>query len=260
MQIDLNCDMGELAGDIDAQLMPYITSANVACGLHAGDSATMARTIALAKAHGVAVGAHPGYDDRANFGRREMQLAPDALADLLLYQLGAIKALCQAQGVLLTHVKPHGALYNQAARDEALAEIIARTVRRFDPRLALFGLAGSLMLAVGRAAGLQVTAEAFADRAYEADGSLRQRKLAGAVHSDPQIAAQQALHIAADGYIIAYDGSRMTVEADTLCVHGDNPNAERVLAAVRATLEGAGIKVQAGGISPLPRNSAGPPD
>jgi UPF0271 protein len=253
MQIDLNCDMGELGGDIDARLMPYITSANIACGVHAGDSATMARTMALAKAHGVAVGAHPGYDDRANFGRREKQLDPDPLASLLLYQLGAIHALCAVQGLALTHVKPHGAMYNQAAQDEAMAGVIANTVLRFDASLVLFGLAGSAMLTAGRAAGLRVAVEAFADRAYEGDGRLRSRTLPGAVHSNPQIAAQQALHIVYDGYIIAYDGSRVTVEADTICVHGDNPNAEAVLAAVRATLEGAGIKVQAVGISPLPR-------
>ncbi len=244
MLIDLNCDMGELGGDIDAALMPSITSANIACGVHAGDSETMARTIALAKAHELAVGAHPGYDDRANFGRREMQLGADALMNLLLYQLGAIRALCEAQGVALTHVKPHGALYNQAARDAALAATIARTVRRFDPHLALFGLAGSVMLTAGRAAGLRVAAEAFADRAYEPDGSLRPRTLPGAVHSEPQIAAQQALHIVNDGYIIAYDGSRVAVQADTLCVHGDNPNAAAVLAAVRAALKQAGVQVQ----------------
>jgi 5-oxoprolinase (ATP-hydrolysing) subunit A len=244
MQIDLNCDLGELAGEVDSALMPYITSANIACGVHAGDSATMSRTIALAKQHEVAVGAHPGYDDRANFGRREMQLDPDALANLLLYQLGAIRTLCEAQGVALTHVKPHGALYNQATRDAAMAATIARTIRRFDPHLALFGLAGSVMLTAGRTAGLRVAAEAFADRAYEADGSLRPRNLPGAVHTDPQIATRQALQIVYEGYIIAHDGSRVAVQADTLCVHGDNPNAQAVLAAVRAALEEAGAQVQ----------------
>lgn len=255
MNIDLNCDMGELGGDIDATLMPYITSANVACGVHAGDSGTMARTIALAKAHGVAVGAHPGYDDRANFGRREMQLTPDAMANLLLYQLGAIRAMCEAQGVALTHVKPHGAMYNQAARDEALAATIAHTIRRFDARLVLFGLAGSAMLAAGQAAGLQVASEAFADRAYEADGSLQPRTMPGAIHSDPQIAARQALQIVYDRYIIAHDGSRVAVQADTLCVHGDNPNAAAALAAVRAALEAAGTHLQPFGMPTTPIRS-----
>lgn len=259
MRVDLNCDMGELAGEIDAALMPYITSANIACGLHAGDSATMARTIALAKAHGVAVGAHPGYDDRANFGRREMQLDPAALANLLRDQLGAIRASCEAQGVALTHVKPHGALYNQAARDAAVAATIARTIHRFDPRLVLFGLAGSVMLEAGQAAGLRVASEAFADRAYQADGSLRPRTLPAAVHTDPQIAAQQALHILYDRYIIAHDGSRIAVQADTLCVHGDNPNAAAVLAAVRDALERAGAKLQPFGAPTSPVRKAQPP-
>ncbi len=259
MQIDLNCDMGELEGDIDAALMPYITSANVACGVHAGDSGTMARTIALAKAHGVAVGAHPGYDDRANFGRRELQLDPDTLTNLLLYQLGAIRALCEAQGVTLTHVKPHGALYNQAARDTAIAATIVRAIRRFDPHLVMFGLAGSALLAAGQAAGLRVAAEAFADRAYEAGGSLRSRTLSGAVFSDPDIAAQQALHIIYDRYIIAYDGSRIAVQADTLCVHGDNPNAAAVLAAVRAALEAAGAQLQPCVATTIPSRKAAPP-
>ncbi len=258
MFIDLNCDMGELEGDIDATLLPYITSANIACGVHAGDSGTMARTIALAKAYGVAVGAHPGYDDRANFGRREMQLDHDALMYLLLYQLGAIRALCEAQGVALTHVKPHGAMYNQAARDEAMATTIAHAIHRFDSRLVIFGLAGSALLAAGRGAGLRVASEAFADRAYEADGSLQPRALPGAVHTDPQIAAQQALHIIYNRYIIAHDGSRIAAQADTLCVHGDNPNAVAVLAAVRAALEAAGAQVQPFAASTIQSPAANP--
>ncbi len=259
MRVDLNCDMGELAGDIDARLMPYITSANVACGLHAGDSLVIARTIALAKAQGVAVGAHPGYDDRANYGRREMQLDPAALDSLLLYQLGALKALVEGQGVELTHVKPHGGLYNQAARDPALAAAIAHTVRRFDPRLVLFGLAGSPGLAAMKAVGLRVAAEAFADRAYDADGTLRSRQLADAVITDPQIATLQALHIVADGYIISSDQSKFAVQADTICVHGDNPNAPAVLAAIRTALEGAGVAIAPLSTAALPPRPRRPP-
>lgn len=252
MQIDLNCDMGELPGDIDATLMPFITSASIACGLHAGDSDTMARTIALARQHGVAIGAHPGYADRANFGRREMHLDADALSNLLLYQLGAIRAICATQGVELTHVKLHGALYNQAAHDPTLATTIARVVRRFDPRLVLFGLAGSPGLLAMQAVGRHVAAEAFADRTYEADGRLRRRDLPDAVLTNPAAAATQALHIVQQGCIITHDGSRIAVQADTLCVHGDNPAAAQVLAAIRTALAEIGVSVQTIGRAPSP--------
>jgi UPF0271 protein len=247
MQIDLNCDMGESFGawplGQDAALMPLITSANIACGFHAGDPLVMARTVALAREHGVALGAHPGYPDLQGFGRRTLDMTGPELEAAVLYQIGALAGFAQAAGGALTHVKPHGALYNRAAGDPATAEPIARAVRRFSSDLILVGLAGSGLLEAGRAAGLRVAAEAFADRAYEAGGTLRSRRLPGAIHPDPATAAAQALSIVRDGQVRAYDGTLVPIQADTLCIHGDTPDAPAYARAVRAALEGAGIAV-----------------
>jgi UPF0271 protein len=244
MKIDLNCDMGESFGRYtlghDAGLMPYVTSANVACGLHAGDPLVMERTVGLAREHGVGIGAHPGYPDLQGFGRRAMQLAPEEVEALVLYQIGALAAFAGAE---LVHVKPHGALYNQAARDPALAQAIARAVARFSCRLILVGLANSFLIEAGLEAGLPVAREAFVDRAYEADGSLRSRRLPGAVLQDPAQAAAQAVRMARDGVVVAYNGEEVRVQAQTMCLHGDTPAALEIAQAVRQALDAAGVQV-----------------
>ncbi len=247
MKIDLNCDMGESFGHYalgnDAALMPYITSANIACGLHAGDPLVMTRTVGLAHEQGVGIGAHPGFPDLQGFGRRAMQLGPDEAEAFILYQLGALAAFARAAGAELVHVKPHGALYNQAAGDHALAQAVARGVSRFSRNLILVGLANSHLIEAGREAGLDVAREAFADRAYEVDGSLRSRRLPGAVLHDPAQAAQQAVRIARDGSVAAYNGESVPVRAETICVHGDTPTALTIAQAIRQALAEAGVEV-----------------
>lgn len=249
MQIDLNADVGESYGawrmGQDEALMPLITSANVACGAHAGDPLVIERTVALARDAGVAVGAHPGYPDRDGFGRRDLDMTPEELEASLVFQVSAVAGFARAAGIPLRHVKPHGALYNRAARDVAVAEAIAKAVRRCSAELVLVGLAGSLLLEAGRASGLAVAAEAFADRAYEADGSLRSRRLDGAVLPDAAAAAAQAVTIVRDGHVRTFDGATVAVRADTLCIHGDTPGAPAFAAAVRAALEAAGVEVRA---------------
>ena len=248
MRIDLNADVGESFGawslGEDAELIPHVTSVNVAAGLHAGDPVTIARTVELAVRHGAAIGAHPGYPDLAGFGRRAMALTPDEIEATVLYQVGAVAAFARAGGADLRHVKAHGALYNRAARDEAAAAAIARAVRRFSGSLVLVGLAGSALCAAGRDAGLAVAEEAFADRAYEPDGSLRSRELDDAVLDDPEAAAAQAVALA-NGSVRAVDGTVLTLRADTICVHGDLPGAADRARAVRAALEAAGVEVRA---------------
>lgn len=241
MTIDLNADVGE--GMDDSALMPFLTSANVACGLHAGSPAVMDRTVALAHARGVRVGAHPGYADRESFGRTDVQLPDQEVRALLLYQVAALDGIARARGVRLTHVKAHGALYNRAAKDARLARLVAEAVRDFDPRLRLVGLAGSLQIEAARAAGLRAAGEAFADRRYMPDGSLMPRSQPGAVLHDPADAARQALRIARDGEVLASDGSRLRLEAQTLCLHGDTEGAASIARAVREALEGAGVAI-----------------
>jgi UPF0271 protein len=249
MRIDLNADVGESYAawtmGHDEALLPLVTSANVACGAHAGDPLVMDGTVRLAARLGVTVGAHPGYPDRDGFGRRDLDMTDDELEASILVQLGGLWAIARAQGVELAHVKPHGALYNAAARDPRLAETLSRAVRRFSAGVTLVGLAGSLLLDAGRAAGLTVAAEAFADRAYEEDGSLRSRRLPGAVHADPAAAAEQALAIVSEGIVRAFGGSPIAVRADTICLHGDTPDAPAFAAAVRQALEGAGVEIRA---------------
>jgi len=249
VRIDLNADVGESFGawslGEDEALIPHVTSINVACGAHAGDPRTIDRTIALAVEHGVAIGAHPGYPDLAGFGRRAMDLPPEDIEASVLYQVAAVAGFARAHGTPLRHVKAHGALYNRAARDAAAAAAIARAVRRFDPSLALVGLAGSALLDAGRAAGLPVLAEAFADRAYEPDGALRGRHHADALLADPEATARQAVRIACERRVTAIDGRDVDVAADTLCVHGDAPGAAARAAAVRAALVAAGVEVVA---------------
>ncbi len=249
VRIDLNSDVGESFGawtmGQDEALIPLVTSANVACGAHAGDPLVIERTVALAAASGVAVGAHPGYPDVAGFGRRDLDMSPAELEASVLYQIGAVAAFARAAGVALRHVKPHGAMYNRAATDPAIAEPIVRAVRRFSAELVVVALAGSPMLEVIRSAGLTARPEAFVDRAYESDGSLRSRRLPGAVHPDASTAAAQAVSIARDGTVMCPDGSTVEVRAETICLHGDTPDAPAFALAIRSALEAAGIGLSA---------------
>jgi len=227
MTMDLNCDMGELEDDAhEAALMEYITSANIACGGHAGDEATMERTARLALAHGVRIGAHPSYPDRSNFGRVEMDLTEAEIQRTVRKQIERLEVVVAKLGARITHVKPHGALYNVAARDEGVARAIGAAVLQWNPGVVLFGLLGSRSLDVWCGMGLSVAAEAFADRRYEADGSLRSRKFADALITDPQAAAAQATRFSREG------------KTQTICVHGDTPGAVEILKACRAVLSG----------------------
>ena len=247
--IDLNCDMGESFGawtmGQDAEVMPWITSANIACGFHAGDSTTMRRTVSLAKRHGVAIGAHVSLPDLQGFGRREMRVSPDDACAMTLYQIGALAAFVRAEDARLVHVKPHGALYNMAARDATLADAIARAVHAFDPALILVGLAGSALPQAGERIGLRVAHEAFADRRYEANGSLTPRHEAGAVVDDIGTAVAQAVNIATSGKVDIRTGGMLQLHADTICVHGDRADAATFARRLRQGLEGAGMHVAA---------------
>ena len=249
MTIDLNADVGEGFGPWpmgeDERLIPLISSANVACGFHAGDPVTIERTVRLAVASGVAVGAHPGYPDLAGFGRRELAMPPAELEASILYQVGAVAAFARDAGVELHHIKAHGALYNAAARDVGLAASLARVVRRWSRDVILYGLAGSAILDAGREAGLTVAAEAFPDRAYEPDGSLRSRSLPDSVLTDSAAIAERAVSMARDHRVVTSDGSTLTIEAQSLCLHGDTPGAAGHAAAVRVALATAGIDVRA---------------
>ncbi|HEX5488303.1 MAG TPA: 5-oxoprolinase subunit PxpA [Rhodanobacteraceae bacterium] len=247
--IDLNADLGESFGawqmGDDAGVMPWISSANIACGFHAGDPSIMRRTVGLCIEHGVAIGAHLSLPDLQGFGRREMRVTPDEAYAQTLYQVGALHAFACTADTHLHHVKPHGALYNMAARDPDLARAIAGAVRDFNPTLILVGLAGSALVDAGRAAGLAVQREAFCDRRYRADGSLTPRSVAGAVIEDIDVAAAQAVSIATHGEAGADDGATVRIEADTLCIHGDRAGAGNFARAMRQALEHAGIRVNA---------------
>ena len=248
MSIDINCDMGESFGPwkmgSDDEVMPNITSANVACGAHAGDPRVMRRTVRAAKTHGVSVGAHPGYADLQGFGRREMQVDPAEIEDMLLAQIGALAAIARAEGVPLRHVKAHGALYNQAARDRRLADAIAAAIKAFDPSLIMFGLPKSAMVDAGVAAGLRVAGEGFADRAYEPDGSLTPRSRPGAVIHDPAVVVERAVRMIRDGVVLTPAGREIPLKIDTLCVHGDTPGAAELVKRIRAGLDAAGIQAR----------------
>jgi 5-oxoprolinase (ATP-hydrolysing) subunit A len=245
--MDLNCDMGESFGAYalgqDAVVMPFITSANIACGYHAGDPLVMAASVALAAQHGVAVGAHPGHPDLQGFGRRSMDLTPEEVEALTLYQIGALAGFTRAAGVELVHVKPHGALYNQAAKDIALARAIARAVAKFSAQLILVGLAGSALVTAGEEAHLHTASEGFPDRAYNPDGSLRSRKLPGAVLEDPAEVLAHALELAARGIKVESGSQTRYIAVDTLCLHGDHAHSGENARKVRGALEAAGIAV-----------------
>lgn len=243
--IDLNADLGEGFGPwqlgSDAELLDIVTSASIACGFHAGDPAVMRRTVAAAVARGVTIGAHPGYPDLVGFGRRDLAATPDQVHADVLYQVGALQAIARAAGGAVRYVKPHGALYNRAARDGEVARAIAAAVHAADPALWLLGLAGSAMVEAGRAAGLRVAAEAFIDRAYERDGALTPRSEPGAVLADPEACAERALGIITAGRVVARDGTELAVHADSLCAHGDGPTAAALLRLVRQRCAAAGV-------------------
>ncbi len=246
-RIDFNCDLGE--GYDDAAVMPYISSASIACGFHAGDPLLMQRTIRLCIEHDVAIGAHPSLADRENFGRRAMAISAEETYALTLYQIGALVALAKAAGARLRHVKPHGALYNMAATDAVLAEAIARAVRDADDRLILFGLAGSALTAAGERIGLRVAHEVFAERRYEADGTLTPRSHADAQIHDVSSAVAQVRQILREGSVTARTGERVALRADTLCLHGDRLDAAEFARALRESLIAEGIQVMAPGES-----------
>lgn len=252
MRIDLNADLGEgRRGSLgqDAELMQSITSANIACGFHAGDPGVMRDTVALAAELGVAVGAHPGFPDLEGFGRRELKVSPADVGDFVAYQVGALAAIAATQGVRLQHVKPHGALFNMAARDAALADAVAQATATIDRSLILFGLPGSELIAAGARAGLKTAAEGFADRAYQRDGALVPRQEAGAVLESAERVVQRALRMVREGTVETADGGIVDLRVDTLCVHGDTPGAADLAARVRAALDAAGIRVVAVGLA-----------
>jgi UPF0271 protein len=251
MAVDFNADVGE--GMDDAALLPFLTSANVACGLHAGDPTVMDATVEQALARGIRVGAHPGYPDRENFGRIRMDMPSAAIEKLVLYQIAALDGFVRSRGARLAHVKPHGALYHAAAQSWDIARAIAAGVRRAGEDLVVVGQPGTKMLEAAREAGLPVAAEAFADRRYRPDGTLVSRAEAGALLTDPEEAAAQALSLARDHCVLAQDGSRIGVEADTICVHGDTPGAPEIARRIRERLASEGIVVSA----PEPRPREG---
>lgn len=246
-QVDLNSDLGESFGaysiGLDGEVIRHVSSANVACGYHAGDPLVMARTVAMAKAAGVAVGAHPGYPDLMGFGRRNMVCSPAEAKAYVQYQLGALLAFTTAQGIKLQHVKPHGALYNMAGKDMELAAAIAEAIAEVDGDVILLGLAGSKMLEAGRKAGLRVASEVFADRAYQADGSLVPRKQPGAVIHDPDEAIRRTVRMVTEGKVTAITGEEVEIAADSICVHGDNPAAVAFVRDIRAALEAQGVRI-----------------
>jgi 5-oxoprolinase (ATP-hydrolysing) subunit A len=248
LRIDLNADIGESFGvyttGSDDLLVRTITSANIACGFHAGDPGVMRQTVRLAARAGIVVGAHPGFPDLAGFGRREMHMAPKDIEDLVLYQIGALSAIAKAEGLAVRHVKPHGALYNMSVRRADIAEAVARAVASLDQALILVGLPGSELLSAGSRLGLTVAAEGFADRSYEPDGTLTPRHMTDAVLTDADRAADRAVRMIRDGEIVARDGSTVPAKVDTLCVHGDTADAAHLAAAVRRGLEEAGIEVK----------------
>ncbi len=247
--IDLNCDLGdgspaESTTTIE-DLLALVSSVNVACGMHAGDPSTVAATVHLAAQQGVAIGAHPGLPDRQGLGRRFMEVTPQETYALVLYQIGALDAFTRAEGTRLRHVKPHGALYNMAAKDRGLADAIASAVKAFDPTLTLVGPSGSQLLLAARAAGLPSASEVFADRRYQADGSLAPRSQAGAMIDDEEVAVAQALRMITEGRVLTGDGHDIRVQADTLCLHGDSADAVSLAHTLRAALHAASITVKA---------------
>jgi UPF0271 protein len=249
MRIDLNADVGESFGAYslghDADLVPLITSANVACGFHAGDPGVMRATVALARHHGVAVGAHPGFPDLVGFGRREMRATPREVEDAVASQIGALAGIAATEGLRLQHVKAHGALYNMAVREAPLADAIAKATASVDRSLILLGLPGSQLVLAGRRAGLRTASEAFADRAYQPNGELVPRSQSGAVIEEADTVVSRAIMMAREHVVIAIDGTRVPIDVDTICVHGDTPGAAALARRIREALTQAGVDIAA---------------
>ncbi|GAA4708062.1 LamB/YcsF family protein [Brevibacillus fulvus] len=247
-RVDLNCDMGESFGAYtmgqDEQLLDYISSANIACGFHAGDPATMRKTVKLALEKGVAVGAHPGLPDLVGFGRRVLDISAQEAYDMVVYQIGALYGFVRAEGGVMQHVKPHGALYNMAAKNVRLAEAIAEAVYRVDPELVLFGLAGSELIKAGKKAGLQTAQEVFADRTYQQDGSLTPRTQANAMIHESERSAAQVIRMVTEGMVRTEQGVEIQIQADTICIHGDGPHALSFAQTIRQSLVAANIAIQ----------------
>ena len=248
-QVDLNCDLGESFGaytiGLDDQVIPHVTSVNIACGAHAGDPSVMRNTVRCAHAAGVAIGAHPGYPDLMGFGRRALAMSPNDVYASILYQVGALAAFAKAEGAQLHHVKPHGALYNAAAKDATLAQAIAQAVKDFDDQLILVGLAGSESITAAQNVGLRTASEFFADRAYQENGALVPRTQANAVITDKQKAIERTLRAVKEGVVESETGTVIPIVADTICIHGDNPAAVAFAAEIHAALEAAGVTVRA---------------
>lgn len=246
--IDLNCDMGESFGawrmGNDAALMDYVSSVNIACGFHAGDASTIRRTIETAIEKNVAIGAHPSYPDLQGFGRRAMAMSPDEVFDIVLYQVSALKGICEALGGKLQHVKPHGALYNQAANDANLANAIARAVKQLDPQLVLYGLSGSSLITEAEKLGLRTASEAFSDRTYKSDGNLTPRSEPNAVITDAAKSVDQVIQLVTNGSVNTSDGGTIPLKADTICIHGDGINALEIARAINRSLKEAGIRIK----------------
>jgi UPF0271 protein len=248
MIIDLNSDLGESFGAFkvgnDQAVLQYISSANVACGYHAGDHNVMFETVKLAQKYGVSIGAHPGFPDIQGFGRREMSLGPREIYHLVIYQIGALAAVCKACGASLSHVKPHGALYNMAAKDRKIAEAIAQAVADFDSSLVLYGLAGSELVKAGYENGLQVAEEVFADRTYQPDGTLTSRKEKHAMIHDVELAVNKVIRMIKEGKVEAVDGTDIAIQADTICVHGDGPEALQFVSQLKQALIAENIEIR----------------
>jgi len=247
MKVDLNADLGESFGNytcgMDEEVIPYISSANVACGFHASDPLVMSKTVKLAKKSGVSIGAHPGYPDLVGFGRRNMDVKPEEVKAMIQYQVGALQAFCTANGCKLAHVKPHGAMYNMAAKDEKLAYAIAEGIYEVDPGLTLLGLANSFLISAAKETGLKAANEVFADRAYNSDGTLVKRGLEGAVITDENVAISRVLQMVKKGTVVAIDGTEIEVCADSVCLHGDGKKAVLFAKELREHLEAEGVEV-----------------
>lgn len=249
MKIDLNCDLGESFGNykigMDEEVIKFISSANIACGFHASDPLVMEKTVALAKENGVKVGAHPGFPDLAGFGRRNMNVSPKELKAMVVYQIGALNAFCKACGIKMNHVKPHGAMYNMAAKDERLAFAIAEAVAHVDDSLVLVGLSGSELLKAAKIVGVKCASEVFADRAYEDDGSLVPRRQIGAVISNEEEASDRAVQMIKFGKVKSITGKEIPISADTICIHGDTPQALHLARIMRAKFAREMIEIEA---------------
>lgn len=247
VKIDLNCDLGESFGaytiGLDHKILPYISSANVACGFHASDPVVMANTVSMAKAAGVAIGAHPGYPDLQGFGRRNMNIPPNEVKAMVQYQIGALQAFCDANGMTMQHVKAHGALYNMAGKDEALAAAICEGILEVNKNLILLGLSGSQMLRAAEKTGLKSASEVFADRAYQEDGSLVPRGTPGAMIEDEEEAVRRVIRMAKEGVVSANTGKEIPIRADSVCVHGDSPKALAFVQKIRAAMEAERISI-----------------